>query len=549
MDHEWIVEVKDNGGAAVTTATVALVQNSALSGMEWPFASAAATHTHRGDGEYEASAPIKPIVGDWTLIVRASGKSPVVQPIKMRARTKDETLTMPSPKTAATIAFSSEVKKVGTSKTRRARFSVKMYASSEIVFISGTEYESAGTRFRIFAENYRNGLRREKKIDEGVISTLFSTDDRSRETYVPAAGGGWLRVGIKSFGPTTDISPGKHHDPVTGSDVSVVALYQYLSGVGVAEPGRVKEVGFFSHSWPGGPILFNTSDNSATASRDTNDFDARQKDFNSTNVASWPKMKEAMASTGTWHVWGCSATTHHKNLVVKAHQHKPDGEDHYFTVRTATKRHDGSISQEVEEHTSRTRVRAKMDARFRSQTYMASAAAYLGVSVFGAPPGVGSSYDQRLGIIFIDTTSYATLYAYFKDQFGPEFAPTSSTYDRGYVDYKKLAGRAAPSAAPFSSAYYYFQKTFPNPKKKSEKGNTSLTFADDRLVKMEGVAIKLKVTTKSAFADAGKSGHLYELDDTDDAAKSLAYYMQEDGQLFRVNKDAAGKFTVLGPKV
>lgn len=542
MDHEWIVEVKDDKGAALTAATVALVETSKLAGQDWPFTAAAATHTHDGAGTYKAAPPIVPVAGDWTLIVRVTGKSPVVQPLKMAAKTGGEFTTAPAPKTAATVAFSSEVKTVGPAKVRRTRFGIKMFPSSELVFLSGTEYFNAGTQFRIFADNYRKGLRGEKLVDDGVIGTLLSTDERSREHHVPAMAGGWLKVGHKSFGSTVGVKPGTAHAPVVGSDVSIIDLYKYISSVGASEPGRVKEVGIFSHSWPGGPLLFNTSDNSAIPARVPTDFDGRIKDFNATNVASWPNMNAAMAPGASWHVWGCSATTHHKNLTVAAHKHKKDGDTAFFTVTTSVSHHGGAVAQTMEERTNRAKIRFSMDQRFRSLSYMAAAAKHLGVPVYGAPPGVGSSFDQKKSIMFIDTVAYSTLFAYFKDVFGPEFEPTDTTYDRGYVDYQKIATRPAAPAVPFSSEWYTFTRDF-------DDKSTVLRIDTGKSVTMTGTDITFKVTAKKNFAAAGKSGHQYELHDGKDKTKSRAIFVQEDQQTWRVERDGADKFTILGPKL
>jgi hypothetical protein len=542
MDQEWIVEVKDDAKAAVTTATVALVQTGTVAGEDFPFTSAAATHAHTAGGVYEASAAIAPVAGDWLLIVRVTGKSPVVQPLKMSPRPKGDMATLPSPRSAATVAFTSTVRAVGkTTSVRQTRFKVTVFPSSEIVFISGTEYFGAGTRFRIFAENYRSGLRTEKKVDDGVIATLFSADDRARETHVPATGGGFVKIATKAFGDASAVTPGKKHAPVVGSDVSVTDMYKYLSGVGAAEPGRVKEVGFFTHSWPGGPILFDTDDVTGPA-RDPADFDARMKDFNATNVAGWPSLKAAMASGSTWHVWGCSATTHHLRLTEGANRHKKDGDNFFFTVDTTANDHEGHPIQTIQERTTRARVRFEMDARFRSQSYMAAATSFLGISVFGAPPGVGSSFDQTRNLMFIDTKEFGVSYAYFKDQFGPEFVPTATSVDRGYVDYKALAGRAAPAAPAFSSEFFLLQKDF--------RGNrTAIKFGNGRVFQLTGTTIRLTVTAKTGFATAGITGHLYELADTSDATKSRAVFVQEDQKVFRVDKDGAGKFTVVGPEL
>lgn len=47
-------------------------------------------------------------------------------------------------------------------------------------------------------------------------------------------------------------------------------------------------------------------------------------------------------------------------------------------------------------------------------------------------------------------------------------------------------------------------------------------------------------------AELSLRGHLYVLNDTSDATKSTAFFMQQDGKLFAVTKDAAGGFTVPG---
>jgi hypothetical protein len=196
MDHEWIVEAKDQADAPIMGARVALVQASALAGLDWPFATIAATHGHVGGGIYKASKPIVPVAGAWILITDIKGKSPVVQPLTMTAKSRAEMRTAPSPKTAATVAFTSEIKTIGGSKVRRARFKVTLFPSAEVVFISGTEYFNAGTRFRVFAENHAIALRREKHVDAGTIITLFAADDRVRDTIVSATGGALLRISV-----------------------------------------------------------------------------------------------------------------------------------------------------------------------------------------------------------------------------------------------------------------------------------------------------------------------------------------------------------------
>lgn len=77
-------------------------------------------------------------------------------------------------------------------------------------------------------------------------------------------------------------------------------------------------------------------------------------------------------------------------------------------------------------------------------------------------------------------------------------------------------------------------------------GETTLFFANSRWLSLAGTKTKLKVSAKSGFATPGERGHLYEVHDTADAAKSRAIYVQEDQKMFKVTKDSAGNFTVLG---
>jgi hypothetical protein len=64
---------------------------------------------------------------------------------------------------------------------------------------------------------------------------------------------------------------------LAGKDTSITDLYAYLVTVAAAEPKRVLEVlevSIFSHAYPGGPILFNTSDpHPRTGARLASDFD------------------------------------------------------------------------------------------------------------------------------------------------------------------------------------------------------------------------------------------------------------------------------------
>jgi hypothetical protein len=547
MNHEWTIEVVDEKGNAVSGARVALVPSSALAGKNWPFTTVAATHKHAGAGKYEASSPMKPVTADFTLLVTLPGKSPVVQPLKMKqTKNAGEFATTPAPRSAATVSASSEIKTSGKIKIRRTRFKVTLHKTSEVVAVSGTEYHDKGTRFRLFAESRRDDLRSRKQVNAGVIWTLFSTDDRSIETFVPAVGSAWLRVAIQKLGPTDAINPGSQHNAESGSDVSPPHVYRYLSSVGKLDPGRVQEVSVFSHSYPVGPILFNTEDDPNSERRSPADFDMRVKDFAPVNTAAWPSMAAAMASTGEWHIWGCSATTHHKNLASEAQdQRKKSTPDNVsFVVRSTVNTDDGRPLLRIEERTTLARLRVLFDQSFRNATYMAAAAAHLNRPVFGAPPGVGSSFllVGKRPFMLIQPENYSRLYAYFKAEFAPHFAPTKAATDAGYVDYAALRARPIPPAPAFASDCYALTINL-------VAERSTVKFANGKSVSIDATDLQLKTSALSGFAKPGKSGHLYELRVVSDEAKSVARYVQEDGKVFVVSKDAAGKFTLLGGEV
>jgi hypothetical protein len=255
-----------------------------------------------------------------------------------------------------------------------------------------------------------------------------------------------------------------------------------------------------------------------------------------------------MKVDGKWHMWGCSATKHYQNMLREAQQHK--GNDAiFFTVNTTLgSTVYGGLSSEVEERLNRKYVRAQMDAQFRVATYMAQAVRVLGLSVLGAPPGAGSSFKNNR--MFVDEAAFPVVFAYFRDQFAPEFQPTSLPYDTGYVDYARLALRARPVVG-FESDYYYFERNADlfRPLGTRPRPFTRFMIADGRELTMVGLDVTLTERLIPDFSAPHTRGFLYELRDTTDDSKSLARYVRDDGKVFLVRRDPADQFTILGPEI
>jgi hypothetical protein len=197
-----------------------------------------------------------------------------------------------------------------------------------------------------------------------------------------------------------------------------------------------------------------------------------------------------------------------------------------------------------------------MDRQFRSAAYMSAAAEFLAISVFGAPPGVGASFAQPslkgspdLNVMFVNVRESPEVYAYFKEEFSPEFVPTNTPYDKGYVDYRPLASRPPEPVPPFSSERYVLMTEFTDHRVKPPSDpSTSIRFGVGRGLDIASDAVTLRITAKNGFLTPGKAGHLYELICKDDQL-SRAAFVEEDRRAVEVLRDGSGKFTVIGRRL
>lgn len=557
-EHEWHVVVQDDAGKPVTDARVVLVQESVRTGKDFPYPTIPATHAHATGGKYEPVAPIIAMEGDWLLIVTRNAKSPVIQPLTLQQR-NEEWVVSPRSGLVATLRLAIDVAKVKDRTVRRASFTAVLYPSSELVFVAGVDYFSKGVVHRQFAESRMRILRMAKTIDNGAMQSLFACDERAQVFLaLPASGPKLIEIARKQLGPRTiaegnseDIRPGMNHLTDPAKDVSVVHCYKYLAHVGQTEPKRVKEAGLFSHSWKGGPILYNTKESAAypaSDARDPNDLDARSKDYRAVNTEGWGDMKQAFANRATFRIWGCSATRHTRRKMIEMNRRRhKDGT--FFTVHTDEEGHGGGPPVLwTDERLTPELLRWQLDQELRNESYMGAAARWLGAAatVYGAPPGAGSDLWSNGGVqwMMINTTTYAENYTYLKRELAPEFETTSGAHDGGYVNYSKLLGRPAAAKPAFSTQYYRFTRY--------RAGNWAmleLPYLGKILpANMSTYNVKLLIA-EDPNAFSPKNGTLYTLEDLDDAARSKAYFHQDDESVWEVMRDATNKFTVLGDNV
>jgi hypothetical protein len=244
-----------------------------------------------------------------------------------------------------------------------------------------------------------------------------------------------------------------------------------------------------------------------------------------------------------------------------ARQHQDQGDRHCFVVVSQARHHDAahSLSQEVEERTTRQWIRADMSDVFRSLSYAACAAKYFGGPVLAPPPGVGAlfahpgtQHHPSLNIMFIDKASYPDIFAYLQEEFGPEFEPTNSAFDQGYVDYARIGARDAPLRPPFSSECYYLLRDVDNYQTvlRFQTRQRKILDRSDYRVRLTAFKSAEELARSPVGAAAGatqlitKGGHLYELypKESHAAAKHFVF-AQQDGAIFE--QDQHGRFVPL----
>lgn len=561
MDHSFPVVVVDDAGTAVTGARVCLAEKAALGAEHHPFPGLAATHDDKGGGKYEEKARIAPTDGDWMLVVTVAGKASVVQPLRLKQGKGGEFTATARPGAVATVSLAGVVRAVGASKVKEIAFRVTLYPAAEIVFIAGVDYNradvSAGWQFHEYGFNRAEVLRREKKIHPGTIVTVFSTSKIWRTTRVWGAKK-WVDVEVAQLGDPTTRVAASPYKPVAGLDIHITDFYKYLDAVGQREPHSVLEIGIFSHSYPGGPILYNTGEDAAAAAdithaRDPDDFDARPKDFNAVTFADYDKMADAFGPGCRFTIWGCSATTHFKFRSRKALQAIEKGlaEDDFFVVRSELEDHDPAVGVYaiVEENTSELRHRWWMDVLFRGSTYPGEAAKKLAIEVRAGCPGTGSDPTTVEGIemLMVDFSVYKDVFGYYHKKFAPEFAETNGKWDRGYVDYHALQSRAAVARPAFSTKYYWLDIQAKVTRWQPATG-AQLRFWNGKSVSHPTPDVQVVMKAVADLVTPGKKGTLFVLKDKD-KTKSQAVYVQEDEKIFQITQDAKHEWTVKGAEL
>lgn len=364
----------------------------------------APTHSHVGDGRYEASTPLS--LGRYLLIVTAEDKSPVLQRITVKQAGDVQRVTAGWDNVAANERQNGQVLtvEIGSAApakksqpgSRESMITVKLFPRGEYVIISGTfgrhevNGKKDGVRFEAFAEGRRNRLWTAGDMRDGDLVTILSCDDRARRTYVKAS----TRHDRNNSRPAQDwVLVDEIRNPqVRGqfdaeeipTDIGILDFYAYLNLVGQKQPGTVEEASIFSHAFEGGPILWNTNERTRNPAngRDANDLDGRANDWGPLLMKSFPNLKAAFSPKALLRVWGCNAT----NLIDKM-SNAPGNDAQYYQYDT--NKHGARIAERLTGFHALASFK-----KAAKRAYCFRAAQFLGRPVIGAPPGIGASFGS-----------------------------------------------------------------------------------------------------------------------------------------------------------
>ncbi len=162
------------------------------------------------------------------------------------------------------------------------------------------------------------------------------------------------------------------------SEVAISSVHDLYDFIKDAPVFSIIELHFFTHGYEGGPVLYNTYDDSTDPlQRDPKDKDPRIKDFVIDEVlgpASRLKFVSSFAPSALIKLWGCTHIEKHRQLIKRD-----------FYNRKATEEEKKLIKKVIRNF-------------IRDDTYQFSLASALGLPVYAAPLGWGTNPYLPFGV-------------------------------------------------------------------------------------------------------------------------------------------------------
>jgi hypothetical protein len=313
----------------------------------------------------------------------------------------------------------------GTSPGRN-QMTLTIAPAKEILLVTGFDYPSShgpgGMQFHLLATRRMHSLR--GSIDDSTVITWFDCKSGLRTRWVMGRAtektaaspkmwrSGWSLLSSDGVAPSS-LSPADADYPGTGVN-GIADVYEYIECVGKERPGTLAEFSIMSHSWFGGPILFNTGERHEFAAgakypeRDPKDKDARfWKDFQTKNMPDKAAVAAAFSAKPFVRIWGCLATTSSLVTIRRADRAKNDTDALGVAPEDRTLWFDGVTVFDD----NRPGLIKFIKQSLLKANYMAALATAIGKTVEGGAPGMGALFTplNSMGIeMFVARDSVST---------------------------------------------------------------------------------------------------------------------------------------------
>ncbi len=428
MSNWLVIQVSDESGSEMTPSNVTLRDDST-------------SHSFNDVSGQGLSLQLSSVsAGDYQLEIELPDRPPLVLSMGVKDRKSGKVAFFRGHSPACCTLTTQRVTTGSSSSRTLHALSLKLKENhEEIVLVAGWDY-SGGADNTLYAKTWRDDLYAQetyvtgtstplsRSISDHTVVTLFDFKSGNRIRWIKGRRD-WHEMDSELQGsvPThtanykSKANKKKRHDD---DSISILHVYDYIADLGKAAAGCLLSVDMFSHAWAGGPILVNTNQEAEFSpggarelERDPGDKDGRTKDFSRTNLPRLSEFKQAFASDAVAKIWGCFATTDYRRLVRGAAK-APDK-----TTKFEVTLSDGRVLEVTGQ-----RVETYFKDRILKETYMAKMADATGITVYGAPPGMGANLRNvgRRNYMFVSQSDYRLEYQWFKDALGLE--PDESGY-------------------------------------------------------------------------------------------------------------------------
>jgi len=300
------------------------------------------------------------------------------------------------------MASLAKVNATTTSKTTKNLLKLTIGRAREVLLVVGYDYRS-NSIYRDHAVCRMHDLNVAGTFDDSAVTSVLDMQSGEETRWVRGRSrdkmsssfkidAGWSLLSTVSH-PTPNLGASGDDYPGRGT-MGMPEVYRYIENIGRLRPGTLEELSFLSHSFLGGPIMFNTIEHvpfrlgqPRQAERDELDRDARfWKDFTPLYMPNKAQFVAAFSASPLVKVWGCLAKQEQRTALHLARDATSDTQT--LGVRVGLR---GLWSNPAIVFPD---TRPGIHEVFKQSLYTANfqyqLSQVIGKPVWGCPPGIGS---------------------------------------------------------------------------------------------------------------------------------------------------------------